>query len=333
MWSRCIYSSQFSATFVDMIEKIPAQHSKIDTSVCFAGTLPQQVLLWNCKGRGGVSNVVARPGTSNHESGTAVDIQNSAQVRSAMQSSGFRWFGPSDSMHYDWKGSGAVNIKSLSVKAFIALYNSKGGKGKLAQSDSYNDAIGRAIKASPVGGWPGFKCGGSAPAPKPPPPKTAPTPKPPPKSAPKAAPAPILRPHPKPEPEPDPEPDPQIEPEPEREPTPEPEPDPEYVPEPEPVDEQPTESEQTEVDTPEPDQAEPKRDWRDNLPWNRPKGQSNGGLSLPARPKDGRKWTDAFALLGQKFEVALGNVRKLKPKPKPKPKPEAVQPDDPVEEQ
>jgi hypothetical protein len=81
-------------------------------------TLPQQFLLyrWYKTGRCGIG-LAATPGTSNHESAIAVDVQDNAAWRSALQGKGFRWLGSSDPVHYDFTGKGAVESSAQAATA------------------------------------------------------------------------------------------------------------------------------------------------------------------------------------------------------------------------
>ena len=118
-------------------------------------TLPQQFLLyrWYQTGRCGIP-LAASPGTSNHESAVAVDINESAAWRSAMQGKGFRWLGANDPVHYDFVGGGTVDMRGLSVRAFQRLWNRNHPTDKIAEDGSYCPATAAKIAASPIGGFP-----------------------------------------------------------------------------------------------------------------------------------------------------------------------------------
>ena len=122
--------------------------------------LPQQYLLyrWYQTGRCGIS-LAARPGTSNHESGIAVDIANNASWRSAMNSKGFAWLGANDPVHFDYRGGGTVSMKGLSVRAFQRLWNRNNPNDKIAEDGLYGPATEARLAKSPVGGFPkGASC-------------------------------------------------------------------------------------------------------------------------------------------------------------------------------
>jgi hypothetical protein len=123
-------------------------------------TLPQQFLLyrWYKTGRCGIG-LAATPGTSNHESAIAVDVQDNAAWRTALQGKGFRWLGASDPVHYDFTGKGAVDIRGLSVQAFQRLWNRNHPEDKIGEDGKYGDDTEKRLARAPAGGFAiGAKC-------------------------------------------------------------------------------------------------------------------------------------------------------------------------------
>lgn len=123
-------------------------------------TLPQQFLLyrWYKTGRCGIG-LAATPGTSNHESAIAVDVQDNAAWRSALQGKGFRWLGASDPVHYDFTGKGAVDIRGLSVQAFQRLWNRNHPEDRIGEDGKYGDETEKRLAKAPAGGFTiGAKC-------------------------------------------------------------------------------------------------------------------------------------------------------------------------------
>jgi MYXO-CTERM domain-containing protein len=123
-------------------------------------TLPQQFLLyrWYQTGRCGIG-LAAKPGSSNHESGIAIDINDNASWRSAMSSKGFAWLGSSDPVHFDFKGAGTVSMKGLSVKAFQRLWNRNHKNDTIAEDGAYGPDTASRLAQAPVGGFPiGASC-------------------------------------------------------------------------------------------------------------------------------------------------------------------------------
>ncbi|MDF2697815.1 MAG: hypothetical protein K0S65_6198, partial [Labilithrix sp.] len=117
-------------------------------------TLPQQYLLyrWYQTGRCGIG-LAAKPGNSNHESGIAVDINDNASWRSAMNGKGFQWLGSSDPVHFDFRGGGTVSMKGLSVRAFQRLWNRNNPNDKISEDGVYGPATEARLSKAPVGGF------------------------------------------------------------------------------------------------------------------------------------------------------------------------------------
>jgi hypothetical protein len=117
--------------------------------------LPQQYLLyrWYQQGRCGIG-LAARPGTSNHESALAVDIEDNAGWRTAMTNKSFRWLGASDPVHYDYVGPGRITLSGLSVLAFQRLWNRNNPTDKIGEDGAYGPATEARLAKSPIGGFP-----------------------------------------------------------------------------------------------------------------------------------------------------------------------------------
>lgn len=130
-------------------------------------TLPQQYLLyrWYQTGRCGIG-LAARPGTSNHESAVAVDINDNASWRTTMQGKGYRWFGANDAVHFDYTAGGTVDLRGLSVKAFQRLWNRNNPGDTIAEDGVYGAGTESRLAKSPVGGFAkGASCSNPAPPP------------------------------------------------------------------------------------------------------------------------------------------------------------------------
>jgi len=118
--------------------------------------LPEQYVLyhWYLTGRCGIA-LAASPGNSNHESGLAVDVNDSVGWRSYFDGDGFRWYGSSDPVHYDYVGGGAVvDIKGLSVLAFQKLWNLNHPTDKIGEDSEYGPQTEARLVQSPLGGFP-----------------------------------------------------------------------------------------------------------------------------------------------------------------------------------
>lgn len=146
-------------------------------------TLPQQYLLyrWYQNGQCNIS-LAARPGRSPHESGKAVDIEDNAGWRPAMENHGWDWYGAGDAVHFDYVGGGTVDLSGLSVRAFQRLWNRNHPNDQIAEDGDYGPQTEARLRQSPTDGFPVGGCEPEPPPPPPPPPEpdAAPPPPPPP---------------------------------------------------------------------------------------------------------------------------------------------------------
>lgn len=132
-------------------------------------SLPQQYLLseWSRAGRCGIG-LAAAPGTSNHEGGLAIDIEDDVGWRSALAAEGFRWLGPSDAVHFDYVGGGTTDVRSLSVLAFQRLWNRNHPEDRIGEDSDYGASTASRLARAPSEGFPiGAVCGAPVPAPTP----------------------------------------------------------------------------------------------------------------------------------------------------------------------
>jgi hypothetical protein len=115
-------------------------------------TLAQQWILyrWYQTGRCGVA-LAAKPGQSNHEDGLAFDTSDYSSWKGILPSYGFRWFGSSDVVHFDFTGSGGVDARG--VLAFQKLWNYNTPGDKIAEDGDYGPETEARIKKSPRTGF------------------------------------------------------------------------------------------------------------------------------------------------------------------------------------
>jgi len=120
----------------------------------------QQYLLavWGADGACGVE-LAAEPGTSNHEGGRAVDVEQFGSWRSTLEARGFVWFGTGDDVHFDFVGSGG-DTRTLGVQAFQRLWNRNHPDDPIAEDGNYGAQTESRVIASPAQGFPlGASCG------------------------------------------------------------------------------------------------------------------------------------------------------------------------------
>ena len=114
-------------------------------------SVAQQFLLkkWRDAGRCGIS-AAATPGRSNHETGRAIDLGNSAEARRVMQSMGFSTL-RNDPVHFDHLAS--PDFRSVNVEAFQRLWNRNNPEDRISEDGLYGPATAERIARSPSGGF------------------------------------------------------------------------------------------------------------------------------------------------------------------------------------
>ena len=117
-------------------------------------TAAQQYLLyrWGQQGRCEIGTVAA-PGGSNHQSGLAIDIVDPGAWRPALEARGFRWYGPTDAMHFDFVGGG-TDLRQLSVLAFQQLWNLNHPEDRIAEDGAFGNETAVRLGRSPAAGFP-----------------------------------------------------------------------------------------------------------------------------------------------------------------------------------
>jgi hypothetical protein len=148
-----------------LVAALDANPNRTMTVNSMLRTVAQQYLLyrWGKLGACGIG-LAAYPGSSNHETGLAIDIDNWSSWRSTLSSRGFRWFGSSDEVHFDYVGTGATDHRGLDVLAFQRLHNRNKPNDTIAEDGEYGPATESRLKAAPAAG---FAKGASCQAPSP----------------------------------------------------------------------------------------------------------------------------------------------------------------------
>lgn len=110
-------------------------------------TLVEQWLLYTAAGCG----LVAVPGSSNHETGRAVDVDNYSAARAAMVANGFTQTYPTnDPVHFDGPGADA---RALSVRAFQRLWNANNPADRIAEDGAWGPMTQARLERSPAEGF------------------------------------------------------------------------------------------------------------------------------------------------------------------------------------
>ncbi|MBI2389336.1 MAG: D-alanyl-D-alanine carboxypeptidase family protein [Deltaproteobacteria bacterium] len=149
----------------DALKKAAASRADVIHVSSMFRTVVQQYFLWR---RSSCYPAVATPGSSNHETGIAIDVSDpdNSTFRSVLGANGFKWLGSFDRFHFDYVGAGAVNLRGQDVLAFQRLWNRNNPGDKIAEDGDWGPQTESRLRKSPAGGFAtGADCG-----PPPPPP-------------------------------------------------------------------------------------------------------------------------------------------------------------------
>ncbi len=121
-------------------------------------SVAQQYVLkkWQQTGRCGIT-AAASPGRSNHETGRALDLANSASARPEMRLEGFTTI-RNDPPHFDHLSS--PDLRSVNVEAFQRLWNRNHPDDTISEDGIYGNDTAERLARSPAGGFQtGASCG------------------------------------------------------------------------------------------------------------------------------------------------------------------------------
>ena len=141
----------------DDLETVAKSHSlQINSAL---RTVAQQYLLyhWYLEGRCGIT-AAATPGTSNHEGGRAVDVQNWSTRVGDMAAHGWHHDVPGDVVHFDHTGT--PDRRGEDVLAFQTLWNRNHPDDKIATDGDYGPHTEARLRMAPATGFAhGPSCG------------------------------------------------------------------------------------------------------------------------------------------------------------------------------
>lgn len=113
-------------------------------------TIAQQMLLYN--NRFNNPNPVAPPGASNHQTGLAIDIEDPRGWEPYLMRYGWNPL-PGDPPHFDYEGSGTIDIRSKSILAFQQLWNKNHPNETIDEDGAFGPQTETALNRSPAQGF------------------------------------------------------------------------------------------------------------------------------------------------------------------------------------
>ena len=112
-------------------------------------TLAQQMLLFNwLNGK----SPVAKPGTSNHQSGLALDIEDREGWLPFLKGSGWQPLA-GDPPHIDYQGAGAKDLREATIKAFQQLWNKNHPEEQIKDDGRWGSKTESCLNRSPAMGF------------------------------------------------------------------------------------------------------------------------------------------------------------------------------------
>ncbi|TNV76645.1 hypothetical protein FGO68_gene4404 [Halteria grandinella] len=140
-WSGC--SGYMNADALSSLDRLTSQHGTIHLSDAWRSAASQ------C----GQTLPVARPGTSNHEGGVAIDVPNHGYWASILTSNGWGYPYPSsDPVHFEY-GPAASEYARKNLLAFQRLWNRHNPGRRIDEDGIYGHDTANALFDSPCSGW------------------------------------------------------------------------------------------------------------------------------------------------------------------------------------
>lgn len=120
-------------------------------------TVAQQFVLrqWFLNGQRCGVRSARNPGRSDHEKGTAIDIEDFAGWRPFLTSHGWQWAGMGDRAHFHFPGGGTTNlVLTESIRAFQRLWNQHHPQDTIEEDGEYGEIeTGPRLRRSPIEGF------------------------------------------------------------------------------------------------------------------------------------------------------------------------------------
>jgi hypothetical protein len=116
-------------------------------------TIAQQLFLFT-RGSSCGYDRVAPPGSSNHESGLALDIVDPENWSSFLEKYDWYWPAyPNDPCHLDYRGSNIKDIGGTAVLAFQRLWNRHNSHEQIDEDGAFGPATEEKLNKSPIDGF------------------------------------------------------------------------------------------------------------------------------------------------------------------------------------
>mmetsp|Transcript_7717 Transcript_7717/g.8182 ORF Transcript_7717/g.8182 Transcript_7717/m.8182 type:complete len:231 (-) Transcript_7717:324-1016(-) len=152
-WVHCSQPCQLQAGAAsNLVAAAQSRNDYITLNSAFRSSAQQYLLYrWYNRGMCGIG-LAAQPGTSNHESGRAIDTSYYSYWLSTLQNYGWAHNYPSsDPVHFDY--TGVADIARQNLLAFQQLWNQNNPNNRIDEDGIYGPQTDNALYNSPCGGW------------------------------------------------------------------------------------------------------------------------------------------------------------------------------------
>jgi hypothetical protein len=129
----------------DAVHRVADRGTSLTVNSAFR-TLADQYVLYHSGGCG----LAAQPGSSNHQSGRALDIGNYSAARSALEAAGCAWLGSRDPVHFDCPGR---DLRSDTILTFQKLWNVNNPSDRITEDGLYGPQSESRLSRTPASGF------------------------------------------------------------------------------------------------------------------------------------------------------------------------------------
>jgi N-acetylmuramoyl-L-alanine amidase len=141
----------------NLAKALAARGQKMEINSAYRTIAGQMLLRSHYRNsRCGIS-AAAPPGKSNHNNASAIDIEDSAGWRSALEASNWQWIGSFDPVHYDCVDSNIKSIHQIAVQAFQQIWNSRRPNDPVANDGDFGPVTASRLRYAPAEGFSGLE--------------------------------------------------------------------------------------------------------------------------------------------------------------------------------
>lgn len=135
-----------------LIQAATSKNDTITINSCLRTTVQQHILRRQFENGSCGITACAKPGSSNHERGAALDLKYPDPWQTTLSIYGWKRLGAWDYPHYDFWDC-RQDIASLQISAFQQLWNEHNPKDLLAVDGVFGDRTSFKMDQSPINGW------------------------------------------------------------------------------------------------------------------------------------------------------------------------------------